>query len=403
MPRLEQLLTIHSRRAPSKYTVRKLIAFKTGNSYKRCIRHLRLSGIRPFKRIPGSRLIGCLFDSRLSWEKLKQHPSVKLIEPDQKIRTHAIQPTRPATASASGKSRPARTPRLKSASKHSARRNTRASVLSDACPADVPWNLCAIEAHKAWERSDGDSVKIAIIDTGISPHPSLRIAGGINTVDGRSYADDNGHGTHVAGIAAATGARGCKGVAPKVKLYAVKALDYAGAGYVSDIIDGIEWCIRNKMSIINMSFGLERGDSSEALHNAIKKAVRKGIVVVASAGNSGPNTFRLDEPAAFSETIAVAATTRENRIANFSNRGNGIAIAAPGEDVRSTWLNGNYLTVSGTSMASPHVTGGAALLLALKPGLSPSEIKALLKKQALTLDGFPSFAQGSGLLKLDFL
>ncbi|WP_042162638.1 S8 family peptidase [Paenibacillus gorillae] len=401
MPRLEQLLTIHSRRAPSKYTVRKLIALKTGNSYKRCIRHLRLSGIRPFKRIPGSRLIGCHFDSRLSWEKLRRHPSVRLIEPDKKIRTHTILPSRPATVT--GKSKSAHTPRLKAASKRSMQRNTRASVLSDACPADLPWNLCAIAAHKAWKRSDGDSVKIAIIDTGIAPHPSLRIAGGVNTVDGGSYIDDNGHGTHVAGIAAAIGTKGCKGVAPKVKLYAVKALDHAGAGYVSDIIDGIEWCIRNKMSIINMSFGLERGDSSQVLHNSIKKAVSKGIIVVASAGNSGPNTFQLDEPAAFSETIAVAATTRENRIANFSNRGSGIAIAAPGEDVRSTWLNGNFLTVSGTSMASPHVTGGAALLLALKPGLNPSEVKALLKKQAHTLDGFPSFAQGSGLLQLDFL
>ncbi|GGG57083.1 S8 family peptidase [Paenibacillus radicis (ex Gao et al. 2016)] len=399
MPRLEQLLTIHSRRAPSKYTVRKLIAFKTGNSYKRCLRYLNVNGIRPFKRIPGSKMIGCLFDSRLSWEKIRKHPSIKLIEPDKKLRTHAFLPSPLGT----GMSKPSRTPQFKSVSKPNTRRNSRASLLSSSCPPDMPWNLCAIAAHKAWKRSQGASVKIAIIDTGIAPHPSLRIAGGINTVNGGSYADDNGHGTHVAGIAAATGVKGCQGVAPNVKLYAVKALDHAGAGYVSDIIDGIEWCIRNKMSIINMSFGLERGDSSEALHNAIRKAVRKGIIVVASAGNSGPNTFQLDEPAAFSETIAVAATTRENRIANFSNRGNGITIAAPGEDVRSTWLNGNFLTVSGTSMASPHVTGGAALLLALKPGLTPSEVKVLLKKQALQLDDIPVTAQGSGLLQLDFL
>ncbi|MUT65554.1 S8 family peptidase [Paenibacillus sp. NEAU-GSW1] len=385
MPKLEKLLTIHSRKTASPYTVRKLIAFKTGRSYRRCLKYMTSKGMRPFKRIPGSRLIGCHMDSRFSIKKLLSYKTIKLIERDKKTKVHAS--LRPHSSKKKSK------PFLAASASNGNGNGT----------SDPAWNFFAIQAPQVWKRTLGSGIKLAIIDTGIAPHPNLRIAGGINTINGGSYADDNGHGTHVAGIAAGTGKKGFQGVAPKVNLYAVKALDSSGAGYVSDIIDGIEWCIRNNMDIINMSFGLESGDSSETLRNSIKKAVGKGIVVIASAGNSGPNNGALDEPAAFPETISVAATTKTNRIANFSSRGEGIVISAPGDSIRSTWMNGAFFTVSGTSMACPHVAGGVALLLALKPNLSPSEIKSLLKKNAMNLSDIPRTAQGSGLLQLGFL
>ncbi|MBB3154459.1 minor extracellular protease Epr [Paenibacillus endophyticus] len=269
-------------------------------------------------------------------------------------------------------------------------------------PALVEWNIRRIQAPQAWETTRGKSIKVAVLDTGIANHPDLRIAGGVNTINGGSYADDNGHGTHVAGIVAAVNKGGkVIGTAPEVNLYAVKALNKDGEGFVSDIIEGIYWCIDNKMNVINMSFGVLGSDSSATLHTAIKKAAKCGIIIVASAGNSGKSSGKIDEPASFSETIAVAASTKGNRIATFSSRGAGIGITAPGENILSTWLDGSYKKLSGTSMASPHVAGGAALLLAGKPGVTPLLVKKKLKNRAAKLNGFSSLAQGSGLLQLD--
>lgn len=190
------------------------------------------------------------------------------------------------------------------------------------------------------------------------------------------------------------------GVAPNVKLYAVKALDRYGSGYVSDIVDAIEWCIRNKMNVINMSFGIVSGQHSDLLRQAIKRAAKQGIIISASAGNEGPNTTTIDEPASFPETIAVAATNRLNQIADYSNRGMGIDVAAPGTEILSTWLNGKYAIMSGTSMSSPHVAGGAALLLSVRPKLSSARVTTVFRKWSVPLNGYLPIAQGSGLLRL---
>ncbi|MFF2482090.1 S8 family peptidase [Paenibacillus sp. NPDC058071] len=387
MPQLESILKIHSRNGPSKHTVRKLITFKTGSSYKQCLASLLASGIRPFKRIPGSRMIGCHFDKRLSAMTVNRHPKILRVEQDNRVAMHALH----APLVRSKRREPKRRVKTK---------NIPLLSTEVASPANLTWNLCAVQAPEAWRKTKGSPIKVAVIDTGIAPHPDLRIAGGINTINGGSYADDNGHGTHVAGIAAAKGLKSVKGVAPEVQLYSVKALDNTGAGYVSDIIDGIEWCIRNRIQVINMSFGIVSGVESKGLHEVIKKAVSRGIVIIASAGNSGPDTTVIDEPACYPETIAVAATTQVNRIASFSSRGEGIDLAAPGNAIRSTWLKGGYRTVSGTSMATPHTTGGVALLLAASPSLTPSQIRAKLRQWAQRLDGAPVTAQGSGLLQL---
>ncbi|WP_441912592.1 S8 family peptidase [Paenibacillus sp. MCAF9] len=271
-------------------------------------------------------------------------------------------------------------------------------------PAILPWNIIRVKAPEAWATTRGKSINVAILDTGIANHPDLNIAGGINTINGGSYADDNGHGTHVAGIVAAAGRAGKSlGTAPEVNLYAVKALNEDGEGFVSDIIEGINWCVKNRMNVINMSFGVLGSESSDTLHNAIKRAAKQGIIIVASAGNEGRASGVIDEPASFKETIAVAATTKANKIATFSSRGSGISVSAPGENILSTWLGGKYKKLSGTSMASPHVAGGAALLLAARPRHSRYAVKTRLQKKAFKLNNYSSFAQGAGLMQLDHI
>ncbi|MEK3881054.1 S8 family peptidase [Paenibacillus sp. FSL M7-0420] len=247
----------------------------------------------------------------------------------------------------------------------------------------MPWGIRAIRAPQAWSRSTGVHVKIGVIDTGVDfRHPDLRhsLASGVNLLNrGMMPLDDNGHGTHIAGtLAAAGGARNMMGVAPRALLYPVKAFDHNGSAYVSDIVLGIDWCVQNKIDIINMSFGMR--NRSKALHDVVIKAYRAGIAIIASAGNDGKRGG--DYPARYPETIAVGALDRRQRVAAFSNRGPYIDVYGPGEGIPSCWLREGYKEMSGTSMATSHVTGAAALLLALRPGLSPRELKLLLRRTA---------------------
>lgn len=403
MKRVERLLIHCSGSAVSGYAERQIIGFKNQAVYKRCMRELSKNGIRPVKSIRRSRVISCLLDGRRSaqLQSLRNHPHIKYVEPDFKISSHGIMPPS-AKTSLPPKARRCKTSAAKASSKRLPRPLLLPPILANSAAIDkgITWNIARIQAPDAWQSSCGEGVKIAIIDTGIASHPDLHIAGGVNTIDGSSYQDDNGHGTHVAGTAAALGTNGnISGTAPKASLYAVKALDGDGAGYVSDIIAGIDWCIRNKIKIINMSLGLQ-GSSSAALREAIQRANKQGIVIVASAGNSGPKSGGIDEPASYPETIAVAASTIANGIADFSSRGDGIDIAAPGSIIRSTWLRGGYQVLSGTSMACPHAAGSAALILAKEPNLTPAQVAQRLRSAARLLTGFAAQSQGSGLLQV---
>ena len=237
-------------------------------------------------------------------------------------------------------------------------------------PAEVlPWGIARIEANNAWSTTRGNGIKVATIDTGISlTHPDLKanIKGGYNAiVSSKSYADDNGHGTHVAGIIGAVDNEiGVVGAAPMVSLYAVKALDRNGSGYLSDVIEGLDWAITNGMQVVNMSLGSSLDNIS--LHEAVQKVNQAGIVQVAAAGNSGG---AVDYPGAYPEVIAVSATTNgTNEITPWSSRGSEVDLAAPGENIYSTYKGTTYQTLSGTSMASPHVAGSAALVLTQAPG-----------------------------------
>ncbi|MBU5356457.1 S8 family peptidase [Paenibacillus barcinonensis] len=251
----------------------------------------------------------------------------------------------------------------------------------------IPWGVKHIRAPKVWSVSTGHRIKIGVIDTGADyHHPDLRysLARGINLLN-RSMLphDDNGHGTHIAGtIAAANSTAGMIGVAPRSVIYPVKAFDHNGSAYVSDIVLGIDWCVRNKVDIINMSFGMKT--RSKSLLDVVNRAYHAGIVIVASSGNDGKRRS-IDYPARYPQTISVGATDKNRRIASFSNRGAYVDVYAPGDKIVSCWVQGKHHEMSGTSMATSHVSGAIALLLAKHPGLSPAEIKALVKRATVPL------------------
>lgn len=256
----------------------------------------------------------------------------------------------------------------------------------------IPWGVRHIRAPEAWNKTTGLGVRIGVIDTGIDyRHPDLRhsIEHGINLLYPTiPPIDDNGHGTHIAGtIAAANRLHGMIGVAPRASIHPVKAFDDSGTAYVSDIILGIDWCIRNRMHIVNMSFGMQNRSSS--LLQAVQGASQSGVIVVASSGNDG-RSRDIDYPAHYGDTIAVGATNEMGRVASFTNRSAAIDVYAPGDKIVSAWLGGKYREMSGTSMATSHVSGAIALLLAYKPDLSPARVKQLVKQSALPLKGAKS-------------
>lgn len=241
----------------------------------------------------------------------------------------------------------------------------------------------------AWEGGlTGKGIDIAVLDSGIAPHSDLTISGGVSTVDyTSSYTDDNGHGTHVAGvIASKDDENGTRGVAPGANLYSVKVLDKKGAGKLTDIIEGIDWAIRKNVDIINMSLGTT--SDSEALRQVIDKANKQGILVVASAGNSG-NSAGTDNsmayPARYDSVISVGATDANNRRTNFSSTGVYLDVMAPGKGITSTYLNNSYGTGDGTSQAAPYVSGMLALLKEKFPIKSSGELRHLLESNVMDL------------------
>lgn len=250
----------------------------------------------------------------------------------------------------------------------------------------VDWGMNDIQAPTAWSQGlTGKGIKVAVVDTGISlGNPDLVVSGGTSMISS-SYDDDNGHGTHIAGIIGAkNNAEGVVGVAPDVQLYAVKAIDYTGSGYLSDVVSGIDWAITNHMDIINLS--LASTTDSDTLHQIVDQAYNSGILVVAAAGNDGAGaTDDVEYPAKYDSVIAVGAVDSSNQIAPFSSTGPEVEVTAPGVSVYSTYLNGGYATMSGTSMATPFVVGDLALWKQANPTLSTSQLRSLLDQHVLDL------------------
>ncbi|MDI6892154.1 MAG: S8 family serine peptidase [Actinomycetota bacterium] len=259
---------------------------------------------------------------------------------------------------------------------------------------------------------------MAIIDTGIDyTHPDLNdnYKGGIDYVsDDLDPKDDNGHGTHCAGIVAAEdNTEGVVGVAPEASLYAVKVLDRFGSGWLSDVIAGIDWSVGNDMDVASMSLGTSTYSAS--LKTACDNAYNAGLVLVAAAGNSGdgnPATAEYSYPAAYDSVIAVGATDSTDVAPSWSNSGPYLELAAPGVSIYSTLptyrvtltrtYGYNYGTLSGTSMACPHVTGTAALVIASDPTLTNVDVRSRLQTTADDLGpaGWDS-VYGYGLVDAD--
>jgi subtilisin len=229
----------------------------------------------------------------------------------------------------------------------------------------VGWGITAFNLPATWEKTQGEGVTIAVLDSGCDlDHPDLKqnLMPGINMVDNsKSAHDDNQHGTHVSGIIAALNNDiGMVGVAPKCKIIPVKVLDKNGNGSLSNVSKGIRWAVDNGADIIAMSLGAPR--PLQSVRKAIQYAYKKGIPCFVAAGNAG-KTKEIYYPAAYPETIAIGSIDSNFKRSDFSNTGKNLDFMSPGGKIFSTVPDDWYAVLSGTSMACPFAVGIAALLL----------------------------------------
>lgn len=268
------------------------------------------------------------------------------------------------------------------------------------------WGVKLLGAPAAWTTTRGKGVRVAVLDTGIdATHPDLRdgIAAVKDfTASHSGPADVQGHGTHCAGvIGARANGFGVVGIAPEASILAGKVLGDDGSGGTAGIAQGIDWAAGQGADVISMSLGgpADTGD----IHAAVTRAVAKGVIVVAAAGNDGPKGA-VGYPGGLPDCVCVAAVDQGKAVAPFSSRGANVFVAAPGVNVLSTYPGSRLATMSGTSMATPHVAGLAALWCAANPAVAkaarPAAFKAALRAASADLPppgrdaqsgfGFPS-------------
>lgn len=345
----------------------KIVGFKSDSNLRKSREIVELHGVKVKKFLPLANACLCEIDGdESSLKTLAEDPEVEFIEDDYVGQIQVV-------------------PTL--------------SLYVQKYGQNIPWGVKRIEAPSVWRDVRGDGIRVGIIDTGIDlSHPDLKDnikeAGGV--LDCKNIIDDNGHGSHVAGtIAALDNNIGVVGVAPRVSLYPVKAFDRSGRGNISDVVDALNWCVEKKVQVVNMSFGFTK--NSMALERAIREAYRHNIVLVAAAGNSGGDDSVM-YPAKYPEVIAVAASNSDDKAAWFSSGGPEVDVIAPGSGIPSTYKDGGYKSMSGTSMASPHVTAACALILA-KASMSPAKVREVLINNAKDL-GLPKNKQGAGLVNV---
>ncbi|WP_281974549.1 S8 family serine peptidase [Halobacillus litoralis] len=299
-------------------------------------------------------------------KELRSHPEVKWLEEDQKVKTSAQKQTWGYETTKIGQSR--------------------------------EWGLA------------GEGVKVAIVDTGVdSSHPDLNIKKGVSVLDETdSWQDDNGHGTHVAGvIGAQDNDVGIVGVAPQSEIYAVKALDEEGDGWESEIVAGVEWAIEQKVDIINLS--LTSCKPSTGMKQTLERAENAGITVVAASGNGilcgGEYLNDVMYPARYESVISVGAVDQKDARALFSYGGESLDFVAPGTSIYSSYITTDkhpdgYRSMNGTSMAAPYVSGVLALTLEAYPHATEEEVKDLLVDRVIDLgEAGKDFDYGYGLVQ----
>ena len=273
---------------------------------------------------------------------------------------------------------------------------------------NLQWALQKIGAPAAWDIHSGtDNVIIAVIDTGVDlDHPDLaaNLVPGWDFVNGDSLPDDDhGHGTHVAGIAAGVGNNGVgiAGVSWRAKIMPLKMLDASGSGSTYNLAQAIYYAADHGAKIINLSLG-EPGSawpcSWTEVEAAINYAVSRGLLMVVASGNDGQ--YGVNCPAAYDQVMAVGSTTSSDDRSYFSNFGPRLDIVAPGNSIYSTYRFGSYTTMSGTSMATPHVAGLAALIWSLVPSLSQVEVRNYIQTTANDL-GSAGWDQYFGYGRID--
>lgn len=289
-------------------------------------------------------------DSQRVMEVLQKDPQVLYVEKDQKVKLHGIP--------------------------------------NDPCYANQ-WHLKNIRAKEAWDTisSSQSPVVVAVIDSGIDHgHIDLlnRIApGGYNfIVNSNNVLDISGHGTLVSGIIAAetNNAIGIAGVAGTldIRILPLKTASYDGESYVSDVIKAIDYAITQNVDVINLSMGSESYSNIE--NAAIQRAIQKGIVVVASAGNEGRAIY--EYPASYDNVISVGSMSKNNTVSQFSNYNDKVDVVAPGEDIYTCHLNNSYKFVDGTSFSAPVIAGIAAFLKSINPSLTRNQIEYIIQTSA---------------------
>lgn len=259
----------------------------------------------------------------------------------------------------------------------------------------VLWNVDRVGASSVWSVANGSGVSVGVLDTGIASHADLSVSGGSSVVGG-NFSDVHGHGTAMAGIIASQlDGSGLVGVSPAVDLYAVKIMN-SSSGHLSDAIAGVQWAIDNDMDVVSMSFGM--GSYSQIFKEVLQDAYESGLLLVASAGNSGDEVLY---PAGYDSVIAVGATDKNDESTGFSSYGPELELVAPGVDINTTSLSG-YEVVEGTSASAAHVAGVAALVWSHNLSLTNEQVRGALQSSAVDLgaEGRDPF-YGFGLVQAD--